>query len=744
MLLSIAMIVKNEEENLDRCLKAIKVLDNILNYEIVIVDTGSEDETVNIARKYTNKVYEHAWNNDFAAMRNVSIGYCQGEWILILDADEVLESSEELVKFFKDKKNKKFNSATIKFKNMLSDKEADYIIGSLVRLFKNVKNFCYEGRVHEQPKILAPTALTNITLVHYGYSRTSYKLMEYKYNRNLKLLLKDLEEGKDLIYTYFQLAQTYGMANKNEKALESIAKAFKLVQEHKNKGEFLYVYHFMAMKLASMGYNEEAIKISEEAIKLNDEHLDFYYVLAKSNLTLNIYDKMNIYIEKYLTLHKKLENGYIVQDIRVNNTSYCKKEEILKDKIIVDFKNKDFKHIIKNYEELKNSSYKDQLKEIYMYVLVKEMNYKKFRVVLKDKKMEDGDIGSIISVVEQVHRDKLAYGEISEVKSIYEKLINLDKRLDSYIKLKFDDCIIEEINIDFSEYYPYKAEIFKEYLLKDRKYLNLLERLKNNDQLNYIQFVISDYECLEILNQYSKEKFLEIDIRVLNLLTKIEDVLIRNESINSEEYMELIKRAYVNKLKYIELIYNINAINGYSDEILTRSELMCIKLKEAIDYYENNQLEYIRLLRKILKDFPEYKKLIEMLTTKVSPTTISEVMIEEKNKILDNVQMLINENMLDDAEIILKEIGNLFIYDGDIKSYMGIVKYLKGDSEKALLDLALSMKFSKDKFEATYNIATILSETEEQGKAKYYYEEACKICNDDKVKEEINNILRNN
>ena len=100
MLLSIAMIVKNEERNIERCLKALQVLNNKMEYEIIIVDTGSTDSTISIAKKYTEKVYEHNWTGNFAEMRNISIGYCKGKWILILDADEVLESEDEFINFF--------------------------------------------------------------------------------------------------------------------------------------------------------------------------------------------------------------------------------------------------------------------------------------------------------------------------------------------------------------------------------------------------------------------------------------------------------------------------------------------------------------------------------------------------------------------------------------------------------------------------------------------------------------------
>lgn len=102
MLLSIVMIVKNEEKILEKTLKSLTTLRNSIESELIIVDTGSTDDTIKISKKYTEKVYFHNWNNDFSSMRNISISYAKGEWLLILDADEILIDSSTIVKFFKD------------------------------------------------------------------------------------------------------------------------------------------------------------------------------------------------------------------------------------------------------------------------------------------------------------------------------------------------------------------------------------------------------------------------------------------------------------------------------------------------------------------------------------------------------------------------------------------------------------------------------------------------------------------
>lgn len=95
-LLSVAMIVKDEEHNIRRALESVKGVAD----EIVVVDTGSTDRTPKIVKEYTDRLYFHEWKNDFSEARNFSLKFPTCEWVLILDADE--EVSEEFRKNIRD------------------------------------------------------------------------------------------------------------------------------------------------------------------------------------------------------------------------------------------------------------------------------------------------------------------------------------------------------------------------------------------------------------------------------------------------------------------------------------------------------------------------------------------------------------------------------------------------------------------------------------------------------------------
>ena len=86
--ISLCMITKNEADKLDRCLSSVKEL----HLEIIVVDTGSTDNSLEVAHNYTEHVFRFDWICDFAAARNFSISKATNDWILVLDTDEYVTS----------------------------------------------------------------------------------------------------------------------------------------------------------------------------------------------------------------------------------------------------------------------------------------------------------------------------------------------------------------------------------------------------------------------------------------------------------------------------------------------------------------------------------------------------------------------------------------------------------------------------------------------------------------------------
>ena len=99
MLLTIGMIVKDEEKYLGSCLEALRPILKKVDSELIIVDTGSTDSTVDIAKRYTNKVFHFEWCDDFAAARNAAMKRAKGKWYMSIDADEIIEDAQGIIDF---------------------------------------------------------------------------------------------------------------------------------------------------------------------------------------------------------------------------------------------------------------------------------------------------------------------------------------------------------------------------------------------------------------------------------------------------------------------------------------------------------------------------------------------------------------------------------------------------------------------------------------------------------------------
>lgn len=272
--LTLSMIVKNEERYLKECLESVK---NVAD-EIVIVDTGSSDSTVEIAKSFNADVYSFDWINDFSAARNYALSKSTGDWILYLDADERLDSkSIPEIKKIVATSAKTGCFCTVKSidKEESRDNSMQY-----PRLFANSPEIKFTGKVHEQ---IAPSLTENdyklikspIVIYHIGYN-ISVDEKQKKASRNLPLLLEEYSCGKDAYYA-FQLAQTYSVLNDDENASEYFriaSESPKLDRQHRAQ-----CYSSLALISHKTFKAQEAEKQINYSIKLDDKQ-PFSYLLA--------------------------------------------------------------------------------------------------------------------------------------------------------------------------------------------------------------------------------------------------------------------------------------------------------------------------------------------------------------------------------------------------------------------------------------------------------------------------------
>lgn len=248
--LSLCMIVKNERENLSRCLASAKPYVD----EIIVVDTGSEDETPEIAASYGATVDYFEWCNDFAAARNHALSLTTGEWVLVLDADEALVVSDD----FKQKLTSQPEMLAYSV-NLTEAREAGGLtVPRLVRVFRNLPAMRYKGRFHEQleyqgSRLDAATIdhLDGIHILHYG--TTQAELPQENIERNIPILeAARQDEGLSLMLLY-SLAGMYADTQQPEKAQECYSEAFDRLTPHLLKGEPPQEFGFVPSLLFILG-----------------------------------------------------------------------------------------------------------------------------------------------------------------------------------------------------------------------------------------------------------------------------------------------------------------------------------------------------------------------------------------------------------------------------------------------------------------------------------------------------------
>ncbi|MDR0222601.1 MAG: glycosyltransferase family 2 protein, partial [Oscillospiraceae bacterium] len=196
----------NEEKYLEKCLLALKPLLDAVSSELIIVDTGSTDKTVEIAGRFTDKVYRFDWADDFSAARNFGLEKCGGEWFMFLDADEIFdEDLSEMSGFFGDAETrKKYNSASYVVKNLIG--AGDSYDFAPRRIGRRSGNLRFVGSVHENLTPLSPPRYDFKTFAtHYGYLYDDEKRREQKKERNLSLLLRELENTPDSVRLLYQI-----------------------------------------------------------------------------------------------------------------------------------------------------------------------------------------------------------------------------------------------------------------------------------------------------------------------------------------------------------------------------------------------------------------------------------------------------------------------------------------------------------------------------------------------------------
>ncbi len=295
--ISLCAIVKNE---VDRIAASLASVAGFVD-EIILVDTGSTDNTIDRAQQLGAKVFEFAWCDDFAAARNFSIQQAKGDWILVLDADEIFDQSIEpvLTKLIQQPNCLAINLTRLE----VGAQQSPYSLVS--RLFRRHKDIVFTGYYHEsidrsaiaiqqqQPQWQVVTVPT-VAIHHYGY-QASEIVAKNKQAFAKRLMLKHLEEYPHDIYMHSKLGALEVEHGELQSGLDLLHAGLKLAELDRSNSDRLTefeLYYHLAIGSSHMHDHQAAQTYYQKALMLDVP--DIVKLPAYNNLGSILLDRGDI------------------------------------------------------------------------------------------------------------------------------------------------------------------------------------------------------------------------------------------------------------------------------------------------------------------------------------------------------------------------------------------------------------------------------------------------------------------
>lgn len=304
--LSLTMIVKNEEETLERVLSCVKPLCD----EMVIVDTGSTDRTVEIAQRMGARVCYFEWVDDFAAARNFAMAQCTGDWLIWLDADDVIseECLERMLELKHTVLNDSFDGVFIPYR--IGFNSLGHCISSLTRerFFRRAAGLTWIHPVHEGIVIDVNRAIlrTDMWVDH----RPLESRDPLDGGRNLYILEKAIQNGNNHPRTYYFHAVELRIREQFERALESYTHYMGICQ-NQTQWEIYDAHTGMGICYKALGRLDEAIGSYLKAVQVDSRRAEAYNNLGFIYMDRREYDKALPYFLAATHLSKPTSDGNI-------------------------------------------------------------------------------------------------------------------------------------------------------------------------------------------------------------------------------------------------------------------------------------------------------------------------------------------------------------------------------------------------------------------------------------------------
>ncbi|RSK28619.1 glycosyltransferase [Bacillus sp. HMF5848] len=666
--ISLCMIVKNEEKVLRRCLDSVK---NIIE-EIIIVDTGSTDNTKQIALDYATEVFDYKWNNNFADARNFAQSKANGKWIIFLDADEFVYSQNLINKINEMKeieKTKKYDAFVVEQVNFIGNSGEQVTNCSTIRIYKNDSSIKFYRAIHEQLIKMGGSlsvGVMDLNIYHSGYLVKTQKEKK-KTDRNVNLIQRELKHDSHG-FDYYNMGNEYHIQGNIEEALNSYKKAY-INKEHIDVIWVPRVVERIATCLIQLERYSDAMEVLEDAELYWTNIADFKCLKGQLFVYEHRYeDAESIFLEliankrNFQTKHSINYLEYI--PYRYLGEIYEKKQDTINAikyfSLALNFNDQDFYILKKIYNLLVKNEEKNNL----ITFINNQPNIDKpiNRLLLLKALLDLGEIELVEHYVDKwnVSCSAAFLFKVYLLKGEYRKAYSLIEENSFDIILEggwneYTDILILALQLDEPQLYSdllissHEVESLNYFLNKFNEYN--IEKIKN--EVLYILNKCIEYQKYDLFEQViHKISSLSINVELGNLLYNngFKDLAL-DFYLQIDDLIKLDEQAYVNIIEsFIEKDNKNEALNFAfmaieQDKIDYRIFILAIRILDEMNIQDDKD----KLVDIAIKYYPGSKYLNvlkgELKTSRKPEKDLKNKNIKSERELLQNINSLMKSQL---------------------------------------------------------------------------------------------------